>query len=319
MRIELDSLTELDELMNITAEPNPNPGPNIKFNGSNGKYGKSASLWLAYMDRHRETGSTPSLYLQRIDDLLEGEAAQWVLDTPSVSALVCKGYVGLATECDVDAFRGALGERFKFATEEEEAREVSFATLADRLRKLKQGVDEGLEQYFGRAERLLVALRGRDGGNEALTPSEVSLRVVVVCGFVAGLSSNKLRHRLQQRICHHTMSLHQVFKMARAEMKMTKSKEKAKLRKMKERKRNDKQNRRSERKKHWLLAEQEQSKHNEPSLVATTKRHSNAVKNQAGKKKKKEKRKPTTTNEQHPDITRKQKRIAKRKLDAQYW
>ena len=110
-------MAELDELMNTIAEPQLDPGYTIKFNGVDGKYGKSASLWLAYLKRDREAGSTPSLYLQHIDDHLEGEAAQWVLNTPSVSALICRGYGGLATESDVDAFHGALSDRFKTTVE----------------------------------------------------------------------------------------------------------------------------------------------------------------------------------------------------------
>ena len=197
-------------------------GYDTKFNGLDGEYGKSASLWLADMDRHREKGSSPSMYLQHIDRHLEGEAARWVLNTPSIRVLIYKGYMGLATESEIDAFCRALSDRFKLT--EDEAHNLVRLTPLGRLAWLRQGSSEDLEQYYGRARDLLLAMHGRDGMNDALTPTEISLRAIAVWYFCVGISSKisskMLRLRLcQQHICHHSVSLHQAFKMAEAEMK----------------------------------------------------------------------------------------------------
>ena len=222
MRIKSNSSTESDELIVTIADSQPDRvqecGYDTKFNGLDGEYGKSASLWLADMDRHREKGSSPSMYLQHIDRHLEGEAARWVLNTPSIRVLIYKGYMGLATESEIDAFCRALSDRFKLT--EDEAHNLLRLTPLGRLAGLGQGSSEDLEQYYGRARDLLLAMHGRDGMNDALTPSEISLRTIAVSVFCMGISSKMLRLRLyQQHIYHHSVSLHQAFKMAEAEMK----------------------------------------------------------------------------------------------------
>lgn len=80
----------------------------LKFNGVDGAFGKCASLWLADLECHGEKESSPSTHLQNIDRHLDGEADQWVLNTPSARALIYKGYMELATESDIEAFHGAL-------------------------------------------------------------------------------------------------------------------------------------------------------------------------------------------------------------------
>ena len=222
MRIESNSLSELDGLIIIIADSQldrvQEGGCNTKFNGLDGVYGKSASLWLADMNRHREKGSSPSMYLQHIDRHLDGEAARWVLNTPTVKALIYKGYMGLATESDTDTFQRALTNRLKPTMEE--ARNIYGVSPLGRLRTLRKGSSEGLEQYYERARDLLNALHGRDCGKDTLTPAELSLRALVVERFALGIPSKMLRLRLyQQHIHHHTVSLHQAFKMAEAEMK----------------------------------------------------------------------------------------------------
>ena len=155
------------------------------------------------------------MYLQHIDRHLDGEAALWVLNTPSVRVLIYKGYMGLATESDIDAFRRALSDRFKLT--HGEVRDLDGSTPLWRLFALEQESGEGLKQYYGRARECLVSVHGRD---DTLTPSEMSLRTIAVNLFCFNLSNKMLRHRLyQQHITHHTVSLHQAFKMAEAEMK----------------------------------------------------------------------------------------------------
>ena len=126
--------------------------------------------------------------------------------------------MGLATESEIDAFCRALSDRFKLT--EDEAHNLLRLTPLGRLAGLRQGSSEDLEQYYECARDLLLAMHGRDGMNDALTPSEISLRTIAVSIFCIGISSKMLRLRLyQQHIYHHSVSLHQAFKMAEAEMK----------------------------------------------------------------------------------------------------
>ena len=175
MRIESNSLSELDGLIIIIADSQldrvQERGCSTKFNGLDGVYGKSASLWLADMNRHREKGSSPSMYLQHIDRHLDGEAARWVLNTPTVRALIYKGYMGLATESDTDTFQRALTNRLKPTMEE--ARNIYGVSPLSRLRTLRKGSSEGLEPYYERARGLLIALHARDCGKDTLTPAEL--------------------------------------------------------------------------------------------------------------------------------------------------
>ena len=210
-------MTESDQTL-TTAEPQLDEirqyGCDKKFNGRDGEYGKSASLWLADMERCREVGSSPSTYLQHIDRHLVGEAAKWVLDTPRVMSLIYGAYRGLATESDVDSLHEALRNHFKLTLQE--AREFEDEKPLERFMNEPQG-DSDLQQYYGRALDLLLALNGRDGENDTLTLPEISLRAIVVRVFVAGLSSERLKTWLrQQHICHHTVSLHRAFTMADA-------------------------------------------------------------------------------------------------------
>ncbi|CAF9921905.1 hypothetical protein IMSHALPRED_005283 [Imshaugia aleurites] len=209
--------------MDIKAESQPHQAHerecSTKFNGLDGEYGKSASLWLADMGRHRETGSSPSMFLQSIAHHLEGKAAQWILQTPGVIALVHKGYMELATESDIEAFCGAFAQRFKLT--DKEAQDIFEVSPLDRLYDLVQGPNEHLEEYYNRARLLLNELHGDDGDNGTLTPSETSLHAVVVHGFTRGLSSKELYYRLLlQHIYHHTVSLYEAFKMAELEAKI---------------------------------------------------------------------------------------------------
>lgn len=205
-------------------------------------YGKSASLWLAEMERHRQTESSPSMYLQLIDRHLYGEAAKWVLNTPSVRALIYKGYMGLASDFDIDALHLALIGHFKLTPEE--VQNINTTTLVYRLRFLKQGAGEGLEQYYTRAQKLLLELNGRDGENNTLTPPEISLRTIVVESFITGLSSKTLHDWLCQRVLHHTTSLHRALKMAEAHFIITGLKIKAKDSKGKEKEESNKNKKR---------------------------------------------------------------------------
>ena len=93
------------------------PGCNAKFDGLTGEYGKSAALWLADMDRHREKGSSPSEYLRNIDRQLEGEADHWAKNTPSARVSVLKGYGDEATDLDIEASHEAVTRRFKLTNE----------------------------------------------------------------------------------------------------------------------------------------------------------------------------------------------------------
>ncbi len=190
------------------------------------------------MDRHRDEGSSPSAYLQHIDRHLEGEAAQWVLNTPSVRALVYKGYMDLAIGSDIDAFYDALSERFKLTLEEAMAMTKSFPALG--ILGLEQRASETLEQFHVRARDLLLSLHGRDDNNDALTSQEVSLRCIVVALFVTGLRDDSdrrlLLRMLQQQIVHPTRTLYDAFSMAKAESKKLDLEKESKDREQKEQK-----------------------------------------------------------------------------------
>ena len=160
------------------------------------------------------------MYLQHIDRHLEGEAAHWVLNTPSVRALIYKGYMELATESDIVAFHGALTQRFKLSAED--CRELATSPEI-HAHCLEQGPSEPIEEYYGRARGVLLALHGLDGDDDALMPLERSMRAIVVVRFVFGLHDPSLRYRLrQQQICHPTRTLYKAYKMAEAELEMMK-------------------------------------------------------------------------------------------------
>lgn len=162
------------------------------------------------------------MYLQHIDRHLDGEAAKWVLNTPSVRVLIYRGYMDAATESDVDDFHRALSDHFKLT--DKEIQDHFRATPWQGLMRLRQRTGEDLVHYYGRAQDLLLALHDRDAeknGDDALPAPEISLRDTVVCRFVLGLSGKKLKYSLyQQHVHHHTMTLHQAFKMAEAQLKI---------------------------------------------------------------------------------------------------
>ena len=231
-----------DELTGTIAELQPHQvhgGCDTKFNGTDGEYGKSACLWFAAMERCRVEDISPSMFLSHIDRHLEGDAYQWMRNTGNVRALICKGYMNLATESDVETFRGALSERFKLT--HKEGQEVYKAMPIAPLLRLKQRPSEDLEEYYNRVRQYFLNFHGDDGENGALAPSQKSLRSMVVSRFVDGLefrwSPARLKMRLKnQQIYHHSVSLHQAFKMAEAEIKIMnteKEKEKEKERKRK--------------------------------------------------------------------------------------
>ena len=118
------------------------------------------------------------MFLQNVDRHLEGEAAQWVLKTPNVRALVYKGYMELATESDIETFIGALTQRFQLT--DEEAKHKCEETPLYRLYRLEKGSRETLEEYYNRARLLLIELHGNDAENDALAPSQKVLCTIVV-------------------------------------------------------------------------------------------------------------------------------------------
>ena len=201
-------------------------------------------------------GTSPSMYFKHIDRHLEGEAAQWVLSTESVRVLIYRGYLELAMESDIEAFHGALTERFKLT--EEEARDNVKAMPLVRLLKLRQRASEGLEEYYDRARLVLLDLHGDDGENDALTPLQQSLRSITVEQFASGLrddwpgSGTRFWTRLlQQQILHDTVSLNEAFKMAEAVSKRMNS----------EKEREDGKKKQQEKKKRKLAPELEGSDH----------------------------------------------------------
>ena len=208
-------MTESDQLTLTTAEPQPNQIQKRgckSFNGLDGEYGKSASLWLAHMDRHRDRGSSPSVYFQRLDFYLEGEAHIWVENTPAIRDIIYLSYIELATESDIDIFQRALRNRFK--PTRQEAFAMHEANPSNRFLRLYQGKN-GLKQWFRKALDFLVSLNGCDGPNEILSQQEISLRDIVIRRFVIGLSSQRLQiWLLQQRIFELSISLHEAFRLA---------------------------------------------------------------------------------------------------------
>lgn len=213
-------MAESDQLTLTTAELQSNRilkhGRLKSFNGLDGEYGKSASLWLANMDRHRERGSSPSAYFHQLDFYLQGEAHEWVETTPDIKLLIYNSYIGLATESDIDTFQRALRARFKLTRQEAFA--MHEANTRNHFLRLHQG-KKGLEQWFMQALQFLASLDSCDGPSEILSAKEVSLRDIVIRRFVIGLSSQRLQlWLLQQRIFELDISLHVAFKMAKEGM-----------------------------------------------------------------------------------------------------
>ena len=191
-------------------------GRTVKFNGVNGQYGKSASLWLAELNCHRDEESTPSMHLLKIIRHLEGEAALWALNSKIVVALVCAANDERATDADVDVLQGALTKRFRLTDDEGQAL-IRTSPLAQFL-TLSQETGEDLEDYYRRARDLL---HGRYTENITLTPLEISYRAMIVMRFGKGLSREGLWVRLLlQSISHPTVSLHHAFIMAKMESKV---------------------------------------------------------------------------------------------------
>ena len=107
-------MNRLDELTHTVAEGHSNlQGGDTKFNGVDGQYGHSASLWLADMERKHREGSSPSTFLKHVVRHLEGEAALWVSNTESILELIYKSHRDTATESDVEAFHCALTQHSK--------------------------------------------------------------------------------------------------------------------------------------------------------------------------------------------------------------
>lgn len=232
-----NALIESKGLTNTTAEQQSHQVPkrpfNIKFNGVDGEYGNNSFIWLLEVERHREKESSPSMCLQHIDRHLEGEAAHWVLNTPDVRVLIYKGYMGLATELDLEAFHRVLTQRFKPTVESRKEMNKSHPRFP--LSYLKQAASESLEEYYRRARDLLIALHGRDDEYDTLTPLEISLRSIAVMQFVSALredwpaSEGSLQSRLcQQQVLDHRVSLYKAFKMAEAESKAMESEKESK-------------------------------------------------------------------------------------------
>ena len=185
-------------------------------------YGKSATLWLADMECHREKGSSPSMYFHHIDRHLEGEAAEWVKNTRNVRTLIYRGYVGDATESDIDAFYGALSDRFKHALEEPPNLRGWVSLIA-----LRQGAGESIEQYTGRFRNTFPMPWTRDAKSDTLTSSEMAVRIAIIAQYTLGLYGKKLRdHLCEQFFFHPTPSMNQAQKMAEAATRMIAAEEK---------------------------------------------------------------------------------------------
>ena len=195
------------------------PGCNAKFDGLNGEHGKSAALWLADMERHREKGSSPSLHLRNIDRQLEGEADRWAKNTPSARIAILKAYGEEATESDVEALYQAITQRFQLVNQDVVA--IMNSRPLTRLLYLKQEATEDLTQYYSRAMGILIDLHGRDGNISALTPLEMSVHGFVVERFVTGLAHQPLCTRLLlQNVLHPTRTLFEVYKLAVTEARI---------------------------------------------------------------------------------------------------
>ena len=150
---------------------------------------------------------------------IEGQAGQWVLNTPSVNRLISQAYHGLATDSDIEFFHEALAQRFKLTAEEALAMRKSRPHFD--LLNMKQGASENLEQYYNRTLAVLIALHDSDGNKGTLTSLEELLLWTAVDRFEAGLSSRVLRDRLlEQQILHHGRSPYKVYNMVKAEIRI---------------------------------------------------------------------------------------------------
>lgn len=177
------------------------------------EYGKSASLWLADIERHRERGSSPSQHLRNIDRQLQGEADRWAKSTPSVRIAILKAYGEEATESDVEALYRAMTQRFQLTHEDVMA--IRNSRPQTCLLYLKQAATDDLRQYYSRTMGILTDLHGRDGNISTLTPLEMSVHGFAVECFVVGLTHQPLcSWLLLQNVLHPTRTLLEVYEMA---------------------------------------------------------------------------------------------------------
>lgn len=253
------------------------------------------------MEPYRAAASTPSVYLERIFRELEGEALQWLKNTENMMVPIAKGFLGIATESDIDTFHTALRQRFK----------LGFPELTNwerspywEVRRLEQHPSEQLEHYYERARDLLLVMHGHLRFNDAggtLTPAEVALHAMVIDNFVQGLdrwiSPTQL---LEQQINHPKYTLHQVYKIIEGEIQIMD------FEKGKEVHEGDEQKRRNEEE---LGSEPEKEAENEPEKETRIETGQESNKDKVQDEKEGEKKRKLNTDKMEPINAKKQKQM----------
>ncbi|MCJ1343984.1 hypothetical protein MMC31_002184 [Peltigera leucophlebia] len=164
------------------------PAPVFALSGPfSGSDGLPASRWLkklqydlkpSYPPHHP---SYPREYVNALDVLLVGEAAEWAEENPLVQTRINKADPTLE---DVEALKTLLQDRFP-----QRLTEITTFNINAELESLKQQSDENLLTYYKRAKSMMerVGARDRAESGTPLTPLEAAPLDTVMRSFVKGI------------------------------------------------------------------------------------------------------------------------------------
>ena len=155
-----------------------------RFSGENGQ---SPARWLRTLKYELPPTFTAGQWLECVDGLLDGTAAHWADEQPTVKKILSDKALKYAKDQDVDIFKALLLSRFNPG-------EGHLERVNHLVENLRQDDMEFLQVYYRRAEDLLHALGGRDEiGPAVLGVYERSILTRVISRFVGGLSDAHMK------------------------------------------------------------------------------------------------------------------------------
>ena len=157
-----------------------------RFSGAGGV---SAARWLRSLTYDLPAPLTPGQWLERVDSLLNDDAARWADQHPRVRRIMTDEYFDDATEEDVEIFKKALMAAFP----PEPWPPLYVCEAEEHLSSLAQGPFEDLEDYYRRTETILYALGSVDVVEAPLTVTEAMTLMRVIEQFVLGLRNRSVR------------------------------------------------------------------------------------------------------------------------------
>lgn len=148
---------------------------------------RNPARWLRTIKYELPPTFTPGQWLECVDGLLDGEAARWADKSPNVKKILSDEDLKHAGKRDVATFKTLFLNRFTPA--DERLKDVNHM-----LETLRQNATESLEDYYGRAEDLLLALGGKDKTiSVKLSNHETSILKRVIHHYVHGLHYSYLK------------------------------------------------------------------------------------------------------------------------------